>query len=211
MHTNIKSGDVELLVARCQSIPQIAEVYLATDYVSCLLETVIDFQQHTTTVRRAIAHFETTCRDQIRTSQDLEELLSAFPDDKDGNTALAEHLWGYKLWTRAQMLRGLSAFFVAQDVVDLAGLRAWAERSSFKRDFEGQIRGLGPAVYNWLVMRLGVETVKPDVHILRFVESTLGRRVRDVEAVALVCQAASVMSCKTYELDWRIWEYQRAL
>jgi hypothetical protein len=109
------------------------------------------------------------------------------------------------------MLRGLSAYFVARGVVDLAGLREWAERSSFKRDFEGQIRGLGPAVYNWLVMRLGIETVKPDVHIMRFVESTLGRRVGEADAVALVCDAARVMSCKTYELDWRIWTYQRAL
>jgi hypothetical protein len=88
------NADIELLVARCRTLPEIDDVYLATDYVSCLLDTVIDFQQHTTAVRRAIAHFEATCRDEVRTSEDLEQLLSTFPDDKEGNTALAEHLWG---------------------------------------------------------------------------------------------------------------------
>ena len=49
-------------------------------------------------------------------------------------------------------------------MTDLASLRAWAEGSTSK-DFVGHIKGLGPTVYQWLVMRAGVETIKPDVHV----------------------------------------------
>jgi hypothetical protein len=80
---------------------------------------------------------------------------------------------------------------------------------SDRDSFEGRVRGLGPTVYNWLVMRLGVETVRPDIHIMRFVESTLGRRVSEADAVEVVCEAARQLGLPAYELDWRIWEYQR--
>ncbi|MEO0080898.1 MAG: hypothetical protein ABIL25_01230 [candidate division WOR-3 bacterium] len=75
----------------------------------------------------------------------------------------------------------------------------------------GRIKGLGYAVYQWLVMRLGVESVKPDVHVLRFVARTIGRKLSPEDTVALVRQVARDMKLKAYELDWRIWEYQRDL
>jgi hypothetical protein len=192
----ISREDFDAVVSRCRTIPPTVSVYLATDFVSCLLETVIDFQQHTTTVERAVTYFNEHRWDEVRTLDELQRTLAAFADDKDGNTAVATHLWGYKLWTRARMLRDLTAFFAAQNIDDLESLRAWAEKSSFKRDFEGRVFGLGPTVYNWLVMR--------------FVESTLGRKVRETEAVEVVCAAARVLGLKSYELDWRIWEFQRA-
>jgi hypothetical protein len=205
----ITDADIVLLADRCSELPKTDSVYLATDFVSCLLDTVIDFQQHTTTVRRAIDHFNAQRWDEVRTLGDLEAVLAQFPDDQDGNTALAQHLWGYKLWTRAHMLRGLTELFAAQGVSDLESLRRWAEMSTYKEDFEGRVPGLGPTVYNWLVMRLGVETVKPDVHILRFVESTLGRRTSADDAVTVVSAAAKRLGLRAYELDWRIWEFQR--
>src|SRR5207253_881411 len=98
---------------------------------------------------------------------DLEGLLARFPDDQSGNTTLAVHLWGYRLWTRARMLRDLVRYFDARGVRTQAALHEWARSSEFGRDFAGQVRGLGPAVYNWLVMRQGVETIRPDVHVMR--------------------------------------------
>ena len=91
-------------------------------------------------------------------------------------------LWNYHHWRRAQELRGLVAYFRERDVTDLASLRAWAEGSTSK-DFVGHIKGLGPTVYQWLVMRAGVETIKPDVHVLRFVSAAIGRPVNEAEAV----------------------------
>lgn len=81
--------------------------------------------------------------------------MSRYPDDQQGDTRLAFHLWGHKLWTRAQQLRGLAAYFRSVGVENRETLKAWAHRSDFRRDFEGRVKGLGPAVYQWLVMRQG--------------------------------------------------------
>ena len=62
-------------------------------------------------------------------------------------------------------------------MVTLDDLRQWAESSTFA-DFQGQVKGLGPVVYQWLTMRLGAETVKPDVHIVRFVSRAIARDSR---------------------------------
>ena len=78
-------------------------------------------------------------------------------------------------------------------------------------DFSGRVKGLGPVVYQWLVMRLGVETAKPDTHVLRFVSSAIGRPVTEREAIDGLTGAAVALGVQTRELDWSIWEYQRSL
>ncbi len=132
--------------------------------------------------------------------------MARFPDDRPGNTALAVHLWGYRLWTRAGQLRGLCGYFRSIGVVDQPALEAWAHRSEFRRDFEGRVKGLGRAVYESLVMRQGVDTVKPDVHVRRFAEAAVGRRLNDGDVVEVVTRAARRLGVSAIELDLRIWE-----
>ena len=151
----ITEADIAVLTDRCRDLPKTDNVHLATDFVSCLRDTVIDFQQHTTTVRRAIAHFNEYRWNELRTLDDLQTLCDRYPDERSSNTELAEYLWGYKMWTRARMFRGLTDLFASTGVRDLDSLRRWAEAGSFKAVVEGRVRGLGPTVYNWLVMRLG--------------------------------------------------------
>jgi hypothetical protein len=94
-------------------------------------------------------------------------------------------------------------------VTDQPSLRLWANQSDFKGDFEGSVRGLGAAVYQWLVMRQGVDTIKPDVHVHRFTEAAVGRTLSDADTIAVVTGAAKVLGVKAFELDWRIWEAVR--
>jgi hypothetical protein len=70
-------------------------------------------------------------------------------------------------------------------------------------------KGLGPAVYQWLVMRQGVDTVKPDVHVRRFAEAAVGRKLNDHDVIELTTRAAGSIGIKAFELDWRIWEASR--
>jgi hypothetical protein len=198
------------LVSRCGAVPLTENEYVATDFVVALLETVMDYQNPTTTVQRATKHFEDNRWDEIRTLDDLERVLSRFPTDRGGNDELALYLWGYHHWRRAQELRGLVTYFSERNVTDLAALKAWAVASTTD-DFVGHIKGLGTAVYHGLVMRLGVETVKPDVHILRFVSDAIGRPVNELEAVEGLEQVARRLDLSPRVLDWSIWEYQRSL
>src|SRR5438128_3765077 len=202
--------ELAMLVSRCRSVPLTENEYVATDFVVALLETVMDYQNATTTVQQAGKHFEAHRWDEIRSLDDLEHVLARFPADREGNDGLAQYLWGYHHWRRAQELRGLVSYFRERNVADLAALRAWAV-SSTTDDFVGHIKGLGTAVYHGLVMRLGVETVKPDVHTLRFVAGAIGRPVNELEAVEALEEVARRLDLSPRTLDWSIWEYQRAL
>lgn len=202
--------DLAKLEERCRTVPLTENEYIATDFVTALLETVMDYQNSTTTVERAGKHFETHAWEDIRTLDDLEGVLTRFPADKDGNDALAMYVWGYHHWRRAQELRGLVVYFRERDVTDLDSLRAWATAST-EKDFVGHIKGLGPTVYQWLVMRAGVETVKPDVHVLRFVGAAVGHPVTEREAVSSLEEVAQRLGVSPRTLDWSIWEYQRAM
>ncbi|MDA8400201.1 MAG: hypothetical protein M0008_09170, partial [Actinomycetota bacterium] len=210
----VTSGELDRLVAAARLLPEAVGTYLDEDYVVCLLSTVVDYQLHTTAVERALQHFQSRRRSDVATHQDLERLFAKFPDDRAGNTELAEYLWGFKLWTRAALLRRLAAYFASQGATDLESLRRWAESSEFKRDFEGKVRfsdrgttyGLGYAIFNWLTMRLGAQSVKPDVHVRRFVEVTMGRRLSDQDVVEAVTRTAAALGITPRSLDWRIWE-----
>lgn len=205
----IDEADIERAVSLAARLPPATGTYVETDFVMNLLETVLDYMLQTPVVVKALQHFRDNRWNGVRTLEDLEDLFRRFPDDREGNTLLAQHLWGYKLWTRAQQLRGLGGYFRSIGVVDQPSLTEWAHTSSFKRDFEGRVKGLGPAVYQWLVMRQGVDTVKPDVHVRRFAESAVGRSLSDGEVIELVTKAAQRLGIKAYELDWRIWEASR--
>jgi len=207
----ISPVDVDAVVAAARLVPPAVGNYLEPDFVMNVLATVVDYQTHTTTVEHALDHFRRERWDEIRTFDDLERCTKQYPDDKDGNTALAQYLWGYNMWTRAEQLRGLIAYFWRHNVTTQDALRDWARRSTFKGDFESKVKGLGPAVYNWLVMRQGVETVKPDVHVRRFAEAAVGRQLSDDNVVRVVVQAAQRLGVPAYELDWAIWEEGRRL
>ena len=99
------------------------------------------------------------------------------------------------------------AYMLARQGIDVTLLES---HQDFDRDFRGQVRGLGFAVYKWLVMRQGVETIKPDVHVLRFVRSAVGRQPSEAEAVTALERIAMELGLKAYELDWGIWEAGRS-
>jgi hypothetical protein len=202
----IDDVDVERLAAAGASLTPAASSSLEEDFVTNLFVTVLDYQLQTPVVVRALEHFRLNRWDDVRTLDELQAVLARYPDDRRGNSALAVYLWGYKFWTRAQQLRGLARYFRSIGVVDQETLRAWAHESEFRRDFEGRVKGLGVAVYQSLVMRQGVDTVKPDVHVRRFAEAAVGRRLSDAELIEVVTRAAGKLGIRANELDWRIWD-----
>lgn len=205
----ITEEEIESVVAAGRGLPPAASSYLEEDFVMNLLETVLDYMLQTTVVVAALEYFRANRWKEVRTLDDLDAVLARYPEDQKGNTALAVHLWGYRLWTRAQQLRDLARYFRSIGVVDRESLKAWAHAGEFKRDFAGRVKGLGPAVYQWLVMRQGVDTIKPDVHVRRFAEAAVGRPLGDQDVIDVVCQAAQRLRIKAYEFDWRIWEASR--
>jgi len=202
----ISERDVQKVAEAAADLPPASGSSGEEDYVTNLLVTVVDYMLKTAIVVNALRHFRDHRWDEVRTLDDLEGVLARFDDDQAGNTALAQYLWGYNLWTRAEQLRRLVRFFREIGVTDEAQLEAWAHASSFGNDFQGRVKGLGRAAYESLLMRVGVETVKPDVHVKRFAESAVGRPLDDTEVVDVAVRAAKRLGMRANELDLRIWK-----
>ena len=205
----ITTEEYNLILQKCKEIPPAKGMYLIDDYIENLMLTVLDFQMHNVAVFNAIKYYRDNRFNEIRTINDLKRLLSKYADDKEGNTAVAQYLWNNKHWTRVSLLRKLIAYFESINVTSQKALRCWAKKSSFKRDFEHKIPGMGYAIYQWLIMRQGVKTIKPDTHLIRFVESIIHHRFTENELVDVLENIAKQLALKAYELDWRIWEFQR--
>jgi hypothetical protein len=58
----------------------------------------------------------------------------------------------------------------------LSSTKSVCGRGPLGASSDGTSRGLGIAVYHWLIMRQGVDTVKPDVHVRRFAEGVIAGR-----------------------------------
>ena len=198
----LSTEELDRLEAACRTIPLSEHDHTANDLMEELFLTVLDYQNRAATVDAALAHFRSE-HPGVRSLEDLEGILTDHPDDED----LAQTLWGNRHHRRARELRGLVAYFRARDATDLTALRRWAVRST-QEDFVGRIKGLGPAVYRSLVMRLGVDTIKPDVHVLRFASAAIGRRVTQHEAVTSLEEVARRLGISARTLDGSVWAFQ---
>lgn len=207
----INESEYQAILNQCKELPPAKGNYLVNDYVENIFTTVLDFMQKGQTLEKAGAYYKDNRRNEIRTHDDLKKLLSIYPDNKEGNTAVALYLWNYKYWTRVSLMRKLVSFFEGIGVTSQEALTKWANESNYEDDFKGKISGMGYAIYQWLIMRQGIETIKPDIHVRRFVESIINRADSDdKQLVATLENVARKLGLKVYELDWRIWEYQRS-
>ena len=206
----LSDRELDALEHAASSIPLSSFEFVADDYVLALFDTVLDYQNQAAAIQKAEEHYREQHDREIRTLDDLEAVLDRFPEDREGNDELAQYLWGNHHWRRAQELRGLVRYFRERNVTTLRQLRTWATKSQ-QEDFVGHIKGLGPAVYRSLAMRMGVDTVKPDVHVLRFVSAAIGRTATQAEAVEGLTEAAARLGVPARDLDWSVLGYQKSL
>ncbi len=206
----LSDRELDALEHAASSIPLSSFEFVADDYVLALFDTVLDYQNQAAAIQKAEDHYREQHYREIRTLDDLEAVLDRFSEDREGNDELAQYLWGNHHWRRAQELRGLVRYFRERNVTTLRRLRTWATKSQ-QEDFVGHIKGLGPAVYRSLAMRMGVDTVKPDVHVLRFVSAAIGRTATQAEAVEGLTEAAARLGVPARDLDWSVLGYQKSL
>jgi hypothetical protein len=211
----LNEGERALLDRACTAVPPPAKPpAIGTDsdypdFITNLLLTVLDLRLKNQIVNKAMQFYWHSHWDEIRTFDDLKRMLAVFPDDAEGNRAAAKYLWGYLYGDRLRWLRGLVDWADKNDLVDQGHLKEWAYASDYDRDFAGQINGLGPAAYCWLLMRLGVDTVKPDSWLHTFLRRAVGRDLEDMDLVAEVRSSAHRVGRQAREVDAGIWENER--
>ncbi|WP_138413293.1 hypothetical protein [Sinomonas gamaensis] len=69
------------------------------------------------------------------------------------------------------------------------------------------VSGLGPWTFQYFTMLLGVDSVKPDIWITRFVSRTVRHEVSASTAFEAVSEAAELLETTRTELDHAIWAY----
>ncbi|MCY3740224.1 MAG: hypothetical protein OXH00_04325 [Candidatus Poribacteria bacterium] len=83
-------------------------------------------------------------------------------------------------------------------------LKQWVVQAQSQTD-RLNIRGFGPAGFQYLCILFGVDTTKPDIYIIRFVSDVLDRIVSDLEAHALLEAACERLGLSVRAVDSYIW------
>ncbi|MCX7178681.1 MAG: hypothetical protein NTX56_07880, partial [Proteobacteria bacterium] len=181
------------------------------DYMRDLMLTVLDFHMKAEVVGTAINYFRDRVQpvDDIHTHEHLTQTLACYADDQEGNVEASLYLWSNRHWQRAHLLRGLLAFLASIGVTDQPGLRRWASTADFEKDFQGKVKGLGLAVFQWLLIRCGVPTIKPDVHVISFAQRITGKKLADTVLVALFNEISPLVGQSMTTIDQTIWSSER--
>ncbi len=132
---------------------------------------------------------------------DLEVLASLEPGALMATLANRQKTGGV---TKAEAIINAARRFTAIGVRHSADILA---DSSAQRDAYCGTRGLGPITWEYFLMLLGNDGVKPDVLVTRFVEEALDRPVEYTEVIAIVTEAAARLAKPVGALDHTIWNY----
>lgn len=208
---SLSQEELKKLHAECLKLPE-GKNYRTDDYMINLFVTVLDFQMKTEAVDAALAFYRENRRSQLPTHEILAEMISWYPNTKKGNTKLANYLWNNNHWSRVKFLRELLKYFGEMKVRDMSTLSRWGKSADFQ-DVKGRIKtkehSVGYAIFKWLQIRLGIDTVKPDVHVKKFVSDCMGRKSKNEETVEAIELIAEELGIPAFKLDAAIWQYQR--
>jgi hypothetical protein len=208
----------KLLIATAD-LPFIRETRGKTDYMLDVLETTLNLHIQEPVVVQALNFFQRNHNQPpvhpyqpqcIHTHADLQRALSGFPDTKEGNKQASQYLWGNYHWTRIALLRQFLDFLTSINVTDQPSLHAWARKADFERDFKGKVKGLGIAVFHWLLLRCGVSTIKPDIWVINFVKRVVSdRKISEQKLVQAFHEIAPLIGESLETVDLTIWYYER--
>jgi len=185
--------------------------YRMENYALNLINTALNFQSNVKTVNKAMCHYQGNIG--YRSHRKLKGIVNNFPNTEHGNKCLSRYLWSNNMWTRAKFLRELIHQFELRGIRGQQSLTQWLRNADFDRDIKGQFRtdhhSMALALFHWLCLRCGIDTIKPDVHVINFVSDVIGRQASAEESVQALTRIAKEQGRKAYLLDSAIWHYHR--
>lgn len=199
------------LAVAVAGLPFIRPTKWETDYLEDVMHTVLNFHIQEPVVINALNFFQLQVQKQhyINDHHQLKALLAKFPNDKDGNEAAAMFLWSNRHWTRIELLRRLLDFFESIGVTDQLSLHAWIKTATFEADFKGKVKGLGIAVWEWLRIRCGIDSIKPDVWVINFAKRVVGKRISEKALVDTFGRISPLVGESLSTIDVTIWYYEK--
>jgi hypothetical protein len=199
------------LLKKAVSKVEDGEHYRYKNYAINVMNTALDFQMNYSVVETALNYFIENHN--YKSHGKLVAHVNRYPNTKPGNLRLARNLWNNNHWSRACFLRTILTHFDSIGVRGQKSLEKWAKNADFEQDVKGKIKtkehSVGIAIFKWMQVKCGVNTVKPDVHILNFVSEAVKRRVSPEEAVDGIVLVAKQLKRKAYRIDSAIWNMGR--
>ena len=185
--------------------------YQMNNYALNIINIVLNFQLHVTAVKTATCFYQNNIG--YNSHRGLRSVVDCFPNTNRGNKHLASCLWDNNMWTRAKFLRVFLDEFEARGIRGQVSLRRWLENADFERDVKGQFKSthhsMGIAIFHWLCLRCGIDTIKPDTWVLQFVATAIGRRASPKESLEALVRIAQGQGREARLLDSAIWNAQR--
>lgn len=180
----------------------------------CLIDAVLSIRARygspTTGVRGAVARWQASSE----TSEPYDDLrrLAKFvdrPDELAEILGVAQRIDRGRTTKAAAIARAAEAL-VAAGATTSKDVHAHPDKKQLAAAYQS-VRGLGWITWDYFLMLLGVDGVKADVMVQRFVSEAVGREVTAAEAKALVVAVAADLGPKVdvRDVDHRIWSHQR--
>jgi len=138
---------------------------------------------------------------EIKTIEQLIEYCS----NSGGFHIMFKEILGYDHSERARIMSKVCAKCVLIKT-EHKSMAAWANIAKVEEFKLFGVRGFGISGYQYLRMRFGAQTTKPDTHINRFVRESLGRTVNGIYAVQLIEDAAKQLGWPARGIDGELWE-----
>ena len=89
---------------------------------------------------------------------------------------------------------------------ELERIERWASLAHPQEYVAFGVKGFGIAGFQYLRLLFGANTTKPDVHIVRYVNATIGHRVTQLTALHLLEQAAAMCGIPVRAVDSAVWQ-----
>lgn len=198
-------------------ISEVAKKHLVRQWAGtpaeALVNTVLAIRQRwTETVEPRLEAFRRNYPN-VKTIYDLKELL-----DSMSQYDFCERIFGMKIQKtpnrRYEMLKGMIISFIQYQkekgfTSDHDAMKDWAQKcnlSTLEGDIIGRLQNVGLATAQNLRICLGINTLKPDVHIRRALEEIgLGN---DVEISELISELTEYSPLELDQIFWR-WDKNR--
>jgi hypothetical protein len=173
----------------------------------CVLDCVLSLNRRYDKVVYPRVLAFSRCHPEVVQLAQLHARLDAFANDGE----FFHQCLDYNDIQRERTLRGVVKYLLTVQArhageSEWERLRAWAVCVRPSEHRAVNVRGFALAGFQYLRMLFGVQTTKPDVHIVQFVSKALGRRVSAVTALALLETAANQAELPLREVDGAIWD-----
>ena len=182
------------------------EEYGYNNPVILLMDATLSInRQYNKFVLPRIEHFEQAFPN-INTLKKLNKLI-----EKKGVNGF-EEVWNYKHPKRVEILQSLVNFFLVYKTEssikdDLESMKHWAQTVDINSGKILPIEGIGFATSQYIRKMLGVDSVKPDIHIKRSIFEGIGEKMSDKKTVLFIENVAKTMNITATALDYAIWKY----